>query len=1237
VTGGRLGRRLGWLIVGGGLAAAAMGGGLWALPEVVRRVALVQIPRVTGRAVGIEDIDLNLFTGRLAIKNFWLAERAGPEAFIRFDRLDLRLRPWALVMLDVRLAALRLSGLRMRVIRTGAAEFNFSDLLERVPPPDPAQTPSRWTVTMDRLALADGHIMIEDRAVSPAVDWSLADLRVEMAGVTTREGRAPGRAELWARLGGASLHVVAPALHLAPVESTHTVEVRGFDIARVGPYWPAELPVALAAGEARVRVEMDWKRDAEAVRRFVLRGDVGVDRLALVDDERGASLLTLERLAVSIGQVDVLARTAVLAAVELAGLDVRAERDPAGAFDFIVTYERWLARVAARERARAGPAPRAGSAPPGPPARPAPGQAPPGAASGPPPLSEAEWRLRLERLTMRDGLVVLGDRAVSPAIEWRIEGLGVDAAGLSTAHGDAPGSGRLQAHIASSFGKGRPAALTVEADALRLLPLTASLRVTLSDLDVRPAAVYAPPSIPALPTRGRLSVDVTAKAERPAGQVDFDLLSAAGQIRLADLAVAARGSSRPFLDLPRLTVGIREANSVTGLLHLGAMEVDRLRLRAVRGVDGRIDLLDLALAGAGTPAEVATGTPRGAATTRTAAPPAVPGPVAGWRARLDRLALTRGTATFEDTATSPPVTLVLADLAASAVDFTWPPSAPTTLSLSVSMPGGGRTALTLTGLLAPVDVQFTTSTRDAPIEPYGAYFPFPARFAGLFSGDSVSEIKREADDRWLLASRGTAWARDLELRDSTTGTAVARMAGMEIKGIDFSWPNYALVSRVTLTRPEIQVERDEQGEINLRRLFLAGTADRPDETPSAPTVAASPRGTEAPAPTEPSLLQRITLDFSDITLEDGYARFLDRTTTPHFSQDVSRLTLTIRDLSNERGRGQPTLSAQAVIGGDAALDIRGELSGIGESLRADLVGELRDYRLTSANPYADRLTSWIIQQGTLTAKVHYHIEGDRLSAEHDVNFGRLRVARARESDEAKRRLGLPLGLAVAMLKDHRGDIDFSIPLHGILSDRTFDWGEAMWAAVKQVIVKGLRSPFNAIGRLFTGADDKADPLEVSPLGFAAGSAVVSPSGEAHLTRVADFLRRSPYVALTLTPVATAADVEGLKSQALTARVRQLQEERGIKEFDAAVGAHYEEQGLPGGAAATPKEQFDRLLAREPAPDAMLAALAERRSEATRRALTRTEGIPAERLRVAAPRVEAAGGSEGRIEFALADE
>jgi uncharacterized protein DUF748 len=337
------------------------------------------------------------------------------------------------------------------------------------------------------------------------------------------------------------------------------------------------------------------------------------------------------------------------------------------------------------------------------------------------------------------------------------------------------------------------------------------------------------------------------------------------------------------------------------------------------------------------------------------------------------------------------------------------------------------------------------------------------------------------------------------------------------------------------------------------------------------------------------------------------------------------------------GRRRTTMSTKALIGGDSTLDLRGELSGIGESFQADLVGELRDFTLSAANPYAESLTSWIVDRGKLTANIHYRIEGDKLLAEHDVKFNQLKVERSRASDEVNRRIGIPLGLAVALLKDRRGDIDFAIPLQGTLSDRKFDWGEAMWSAVKQVLRKVLAAPFNAIGRLFSGGEEQPAKLEVNPVTFAAGSSVIAPAAEQQATRIGDFLRRTPYVKLGLSAVASAADVESLKTQEVTAKLERFQQEQGLPDFATALRAYFQKHEPDLTLPKTPDEQLALLRQREPTPTAKLSDLLSRRLEAAHDRLVKTEGIPAERLVVAkAPSTDAVPDEkgEGRVEFTL---
>src|SRR5262249_57892582 len=111
-------------------------------------------------------------------------------------------------------------------------------------------------------------------------------------------------------------------------------------------------------------------------------------------------------------------------------------------------------------------------------------------------------------------------------------------------------------------------------------------------------------------------------------------------------------------------------------------------------------------------------------------------------------------------------------------------------------------------------------------------------------------------------------------------------------------------------------------------------------------------------------------------------RFLDRTVDPAFAQEISRLGLVIEGLSSVPGR-RARVATQAVIGGSSAFDLKGEIAPIGE-VYADLTGELRDFKLTSGNPYADPITAWVMKTGGLGIKKAFRIGQDQPIAEKDI-------------------------------------------------------------------------------------------------------------------------------------------------------------------------------------------------------------------------------------------------------------
>jgi hypothetical protein len=617
---------------------------------------------------------------------------------------------------------------------------------------------------------------------------------------------------------------------------------------------------------------------------------------------------------------------------------------------------------------------------------------------------------------------------------------------------------------------------------------------------------------------------------------------------------------------------------------------------------------------------------------------------------VDRVTLTKGRATFKDEAVTPANALTLSDLTATVTGFTWPGPKPFDVALATNLPGAGKFNTKGTVTLEPIVADLTMSMRGASIEPYRPYIPIKAHLVGNFNGDNRSRVSL-AGGKLTATSKGTSWIEKFELRDPAGGPLPLKVERMEMAGIDFAWPTYAKVATVTVRKPEAQIERAADGKIRLRELFVpegeGGAAPEPakDTKPVKEAKASKPAKVDTTVPPDTQAkggAVGFPLDVGAFVIEEGYIRFLDRAVKPAFSETVSRLALRVENLSSTPGT-RAKLKSQAIVGGDAALDISGELAPLGQ-LYADISGELRDFTLASVNPYADSAVAWVVEKGKLGLKFHVKIENNQIDLTDEINVQNIRVAPSREDDEVKKRVGLPLGLIVALITDADNSLKINLPVSGELDNFKANFGDAIWTVVKNVVVNIVAAPFRAIGRLFKGKDDKVESLAVEPVTFKPGSDAVAEGMDQHLTKVADFMRRAPGIRLTLAAQAGTTDLESLKGQELNARLQARQRDKKLKDFPAAVASEFSERFPDVKPLPPPDDQLTRLREAETVPAERLNDLLTRRVAAIRDALTKTEGIPETRLKEeeapaasAAPTATAtapAPAGDPRVEFRI---
>jgi hypothetical protein len=579
-----------------------------------------------------------------------------------------------------------------------------------------------------------------------------------------------------------------------------------------------------------------------------------------------------------------------------------------------------------------------------------------------------------------------------------------------------------------------------------------------------------------------------------------------------------------------------------------------------------------------------------------------------------------------DSAVSPAARIELRGASLEAQNLAWPARGPAEIRLRTQTASGGsvdaRGQLRLDTLAA--DMQIAASQLD--LATMQAFLPSRGTLEGKMDGD--------VRVRGTLSPLAVAATGRLAFDDPTFGDGqrmLAYIKRVDVTGLDADWPRRVTVERVAIDKPWGLLERDADGSVPLLALIMSGgPAARPAADPPAPR--AGPR-TPAGGTTPPPRADVPVIRVGTLAVEEGFVRFVDRTTTPAFTEEASRIALTGRGLGTARdSRGQMTMTGR--LTGGAPFELKGAVGAIGGPLNFDLEGKLTDFPLPRVNPYSNKLIGWIARRGAFGATVRYKVTDNRVEATNDVLIGQPDYVPSRSGDEVRDRVGVPFGLLISLLKNARGEIRLSIPVSGDLASRQFDMSDAFWEAMRKTAVGVVSLPVSWVGKIFYTEDARIETVRIWPVYFEAGTSRFSKGFDQHADRLAGFLRDAPGVALAMKPVLTVDDIAALKQDAVRRRIDGAAREAGPAGTEAAAARLFAER-FPGRAAPAGLDAIVAELAKvEPNPEAAVKALVAQRMETTRSRLLSRGTVTPDRLRVTDGVVPVEGSGLGRIEFEI---
>jgi len=792
-----------------------------------------------------------------------------------------------------------------------------------------------------------------------------------------------------------------------------------------------------------------------------------------------------------------------------------------------------------------------------------------------------------------------------------------------------------------------------------------SLKIDIDKLDLAKLQAYLPSGLPFSLNSGQLATHLSVDFAQLADGAPSLSLSGTAQLQRLALTDAA---GKPWLGLASLDIQLEKSNPLQHLWQLAQLELRGLRLGQdevdsplqVQTLSARQVQADLqarridaeSLQGSDIKARMVRSADGSLAWlpvpgSRSSAAEAAPSNKSGspvWSGMLGQLSLDEVGLRFEDRSLSPAAVQELTHASLSATQLDIHPEREKNFALNATLNQTGQIKASGSVQLQPLTVRLALETQALPVVPMQGYVaPYlnTSITRGVLSNKGTLDIRQPADK--LLASyKGGLTLGQFRAVDQANSTDFLRWKSLYFGNVDFQLePAQLNIGEIALSDFYSRLILNPQGQLNLADILRN----------PASTNASTQADADKPAASTPTAAMPIQI--AKVTLQNGRVEFSDRFVKPNYSATVTQLGGSVKGLSSAPDT-LADLDLRGNYASNAPVQITARFNPLTEKKFLDLQAKVSDIDLVDLSPYSGKFAGYNINKGKLSLDTAYKLQDRQLTAQNRLMIDQLTFGDKVESPDATQ---LPVQLAIALLKNNRGQIDIELPIEGSLDDPQFSVGGLIFKVIANLFVKAVTSPFALLGSLF------GDSQELSQLGFALGRASLDETAVQKLQTLSKAMREREGLTLEITAGSdSGTDPEGLRRALLERAV--LSEKRkdmtpsqrentpladmrlDSSEYATYLTRAYQQAKFPkprnglGQTQALPVEEMEKLmLANLSVGEDELRTLATRRAQVVQGWLVEQGQVPLSRIFLLPVKLGTAapdGGEVGqnRVSFSL---
>jgi hypothetical protein len=626
---------------------------------------------------------------------------------------------------------------------------------------------------------------------------------------------------------------------------------------------------------------------------------------------------------------------------------------------------------------------------------------------------------------------------------------------------------------------------------------------------------------------GRL--DFLTRYEYAKGEKEPEINLSGISILLNALRLKKPGENKDFLKIPNFAIKETDLNFTKRELRIGTFSIQKGELLIKRLSNGDLNLLRLIPPGPALkepPKEIKAG--------------GIPvGPGKPWLISLKQMLIDHYTIRVEDHTTSDPVTLIAQNMRLRGENISTAKNSKGKLALSLLLNESGTISTAGTIGIEPLSADLKIGLKGIEIAPFQSYFTQKVKMTvtgGAISTTGNLSFSSTEKKEIKAAYRGEASLANFSSIDKLNGEGLMKLESLSLSDLNVGYTPLAVdIKGISLTNFYALVLVNSEGKINLQEVLTA-EEPKPEGTPPP-----SPQEITAASPEEKGPSRNIKID--QVTLQGGRIDFLDKSVNPEFSTNLSEMGGRISGLSADENT-TAEVELRAKLNDYAPLEITGQINLLRDDLFVDLKVRIKDLDLSPATPYSGKYAGYIIEKGKLSFDLEYLIVKQKLDSQNNIFIDQFTLGEKVESPQATK---LPVKLAVALLKDRRGEIKLDLPVKGSLDDPKFSVGRIILQIITNLIAKAATSPFALLGAVFGGGE------ELSYVEFDYGSIALTDPNIKKIDTISKALQDRPSLKIDIGGhVDMEKDMEGLKQLLFNRKIKAQKLKEMVKKGQAAV-------------------------------------------------------------------------------------